>query len=84
VDIRNGPRAKECAKRACELTDWKEPGFLDTLAAAYAECGRFKSAIHWQKKALKLAPEEQKADYDSRLELYRSRRAYRVTPPPKP
>ena len=39
--LRNGERAKECATRACELTDWVEPGYLDTLAAAHAACGEF-------------------------------------------
>ena len=38
---RDGKRAVESATRACELTDWKKAGHLDTLAAAYAECGDF-------------------------------------------
>src|SRR5207302_589419 len=51
-DIRNGERARECATRACELTEWTEPGFLDTLAAACAECGEFDDAVKWQEKAV--------------------------------
>ena len=46
-DIRNGERARECATRACELTEWTEPGFLDTLAAACAECGLAWERDHW-------------------------------------
>jgi serine/threonine-protein kinase len=32
--IRNGRRAVDCATRACELTEFTNPNFLDTLAAA--------------------------------------------------
>ena len=38
---RDGKKAVEAATRACELTQWKKPDFLDTLAAAYAEAGDF-------------------------------------------
>ena len=31
--FRDGKRAVELASRACELSDWKQPDYLDTLAA---------------------------------------------------
>jgi serine/threonine-protein kinase len=77
-DVRNGPRAKECATRACELTEWAEPGFLDTLAAACAECGEFDDAVRWQEKAIELADPDRAADYRGRLGLYRTRKPARV------
>jgi serine/threonine-protein kinase len=77
-DIRNGRQARECATRACELSEWQEPGFLDTLAAAYAECGQFEEAVKYQTKARDLAATEAQADYESRLELYKDRRPYRT------
>jgi tetratricopeptide (TPR) repeat protein len=36
---RNGRLAVQQATRACELTKWKNPDVLDTLAAAHAEAG---------------------------------------------
>ena len=59
----------------------RRPGFLDTLAAACAECGEFDDAVKWQEKALGLAGPGQEADYDGRLELYRQRKPARATVP---
>jgi len=79
-DVRSGPRAKECATRACELTEWAEAGYLDTLAAASAECGEFDEAVRWQEKALGLVAGDaaKEADYETRLELYRRGKPARV------
>jgi serine/threonine-protein kinase len=78
-DVRNGERAKECATRACELTEWAEAGFLDTLAAACAECGEFEDAVKWQEKAAGMISDpEKQADFQSRLELYHQRKPVRV------
>lgn len=75
--IRNGRQAFLLAGRAVQLTNYRDPGCLDTLAAAYAECGDFKSAVSYQIKALDLAPSNDKADFESRLRLYRAGRPYR-------
>src|SRR5262249_59963477 len=49
---RDRKKAVESARKACELTDWKVPDCMDSLAAAYAETGEFTKAIEWQEKAL--------------------------------
>lgn len=74
---RNGELAVKFAAKACELTDWKDAGFLDTLAAAYAEAGDFESAIKWQTKAIELAPEAAKNEIQSRLDLYQEGKPFR-------
>ena len=43
---------------------------LDTLAAAYAEVGRFDDAIRWQKEAIKLAGESDTSELETQLASY--------------
>ncbi len=73
---RNGSQAVEHATKACELSSWKNLGALDTLAAAYAEAGDFEKAVEWQTKAVSMASENEKPDYQSRLDLYRAGKPY--------
>jgi Tfp pilus assembly protein PilF len=75
---RDGRRAVAAATRACALTEWKNPTFLDTCAAAHAEAGDFDSAVKWQTRALDILTDAtRKADFRSRLELYEARKPYR-------
>ena len=74
---RDGPRTVEDATHACALTDWKNAGFLDTLAAAHAEAADFDAAVKWQTRALDLLNDEtQKEDFRSRLRLYQAKQPY--------
>jgi tetratricopeptide (TPR) repeat protein len=55
ASLRNGTEAVELAERANQLTDGKNPVVLCTLAAAYAEVGRFPEAINTVQRASHLA-----------------------------
>jgi len=73
--FRNGPRAVEFAQRAVQLSGMKNPVFVRTLAAAYAENGRFSDATEVAQRALQLAHERNESDlaHDiaNDIELYR-------------
>jgi Flp pilus assembly protein TadD len=53
--FRAGAEAVRLAERACELTEYKEPLFIGTLGAAYAEAGRFEEAAKMATQARDLA-----------------------------
>src|SRR5205814_2231760 len=78
--IRNGTRAVKLAEQACELTRYDQVTFVGTLAAAYAEAGKFSDAVATAEKACVLASEsgQQEALKKNQelLELYRSGKPY--------
>ena len=61
ASIRNGAEAVELAQRAVQLSDGREPAVLGTLAAAYAEAGRFPKAVKTAQQALALAASQNNA-----------------------
>jgi tetratricopeptide (TPR) repeat protein len=78
---RNGPEAVSLAEKCCRNAEFKDPGTLDILAAAYAECGRFDDAVAAQQRAIRLMSSipghEKTAELQARLKLYQARRPYR-------
>jgi protein O-mannosyl-transferase len=86
--LRNGPEAVRLAERACQLTQFRQPSFIETLAAAYAEAGRFPEAqavTAQLEHSAALAGLTDVAQRNERLlELYRAGRPLREPPPPKP
>jgi len=78
--FRDGRKAVEFANKACELTRWKNPAWVDTLAAACAEAGDFAQAIKWETSYLEAPslPKSNAAEATSRLKLYQARQPFRV------
>jgi tetratricopeptide (TPR) repeat protein len=76
--FRDGQKAVEYAAKAFELSEWKSPDFVDTLAAAYAEVGDFEQAIKWETNFLGTSnlSGEDTAGGKSRLALYQAHQPY--------
>jgi tetratricopeptide (TPR) repeat protein len=55
ASLRDGKKAVELAQQAVQLSGGKSPEILDTLAAAYAEAGRFPEAIETAQRVLDLS-----------------------------
>ena len=76
---RNGAKAVELAKKVTEFNP--VAGFRATLAAAYAEAGKFEDAIKTQESLVALLNEQGKkkqlSDYQKRLKFYRDHRPWR-------
>jgi tetratricopeptide (TPR) repeat protein len=81
AQCRNGQSAIQYATRACELTEYKNAGYVDTLAAAYAEAGDFDNALTWEYGAIDLADASEKAEMQNRTNLYEAKLPYREPRP---
>ena len=93
ASLRNGREAVALAVRALQLnaerksrTNAKNTGsaaseaaILDTLAAAYAECGRFADAELTARRALTLADSEHAKNINRRIALYQRQAPFRET-----
>ncbi|MES1180659.1 MAG: tetratricopeptide repeat protein, partial [Verrucomicrobiota bacterium] len=81
AEFRDGPEAVSLAERACQLTNYQQAFMIGTLAAAYAEAGRFPDAISTAGKAQELAAKSNDPELAAKngklLELYRAGKAYR-------
>jgi tetratricopeptide (TPR) repeat protein len=77
---RDANEAVLVARRACELTNNRDPDLLDTLAASYAAAGRFEEAVNTAQKALQLAEtagqSQIKSDIQSHLVFYMQGKPY--------
>jgi tetratricopeptide (TPR) repeat protein len=78
--VRDGVQAVQYAGRACELTHYGVTIFVGTLAAAYAEAGRYDDAVAAGEKACALATAAGERELFERnqklLVMYRARQPY--------
>ena len=82
AEVRHRVEAVRLATRASELAGKNDVALMDTLAAAYAESGRFGEAAATAQRALEMAEAAGQpnlaATLRQRLQLYQSRRAFRT------
>jgi tetratricopeptide (TPR) repeat protein/peroxiredoxin len=83
--LRSGAEAVRLAEAVCEKTKRAQPSYLDTLAAALAEVGRFPDAVATADQAAKVAIKARNfplaVDIQERRRIYRSGRSYRDAAP---
>ena len=76
---RDGNKALDFSRKAIQIKT--TPNFLDTLAAAYAETGRYEEAIRVQRKVIALLSQEERLNnieiYLKRLKKYEARQPWR-------
>jgi protein O-mannosyl-transferase len=79
--LRNGAEAVKLAERANKKTGESHLDFLDTLAAAYAEVGRFDDAVATARKVVDLATAQNSPEMvrlmEARVALYQARKPLR-------
>lgn len=75
--LRDGKRALELAKQACEATEYKKDFILSTLAAAYAETGDFENAVKWSKKSVELADAGDQEELNKELASFKEKKPWR-------
>ncbi|MGA2787509.1 MAG: tetratricopeptide repeat protein [Verrucomicrobiota bacterium] len=85
ASLRNGIEAVRLAERANQLAGGNNPAVLCTLAAAYAETGRFQKAIATAQRALQLAETQSSTALvgalQSQLKLYEAGLPFHETEP---
>lgn len=78
--LRDGQQAVQLAEQANAVTGGRNPGVLDTLAAAYAAAGDFDQAVRVATEAQHIASSagasQLTQEINGRLELYRRNQAY--------
>jgi tetratricopeptide (TPR) repeat protein len=82
--LRNGNKAVELAQQAVQLSGGNSPEILDTLAAAYAEAGRYPEAVETARRALDLSAAQNNKPLaqviQTQLKLFETHSPYREKP----
>jgi Flp pilus assembly protein TadD len=83
ASLRNGAKAVELAEQAERLSGGRNSSILETLAAAYAEAGRFPAAVTSARQALELAVRQNNhrevESLQAQIGLYRAGTPFRDT-----
>jgi len=84
AELRNGEEAVTLAEKACRLTGFRNGAMLDTLAAAYAEAGRFPEAVTAARRAVEQASARGRTQvarfFEAHMRLFQNRQPLRMPP----
>jgi tetratricopeptide (TPR) repeat protein len=69
ASLRDGNKAVQLARQANELAGGNNPVILATVAAAFAEAGRFSEAVETAQRALRLAEEQSNTGLAGQLQV---------------
>jgi tetratricopeptide (TPR) repeat protein len=87
ASVRNGSEAVDLAEKAMNLSGGREPKILVTLAAAYAEAGRFSDAMEIVRRTRQIAEQQRNEQLANGLDmiakLFEAKTPLRV-PPSRP
>ncbi|MGZ5568942.1 MAG: tetratricopeptide repeat protein, partial [Limisphaerales bacterium] len=79
--VRDGKEAVTLATRAVTETRGKDPGLLDTLAASYAETGKFDNAVYAEERAIQTAKISKQTnaipEFESHLKSFQAQKPWR-------
>jgi len=76
--VRDGQKAVANAERICAIEGWNNWSSVSIVAAAYAECGDFATAIRYAQQAHDLAPDDEKPERLRRIEQFQRNECYRL------
>lgn len=81
--LRDGTRAISLARKACDLSGWKQWPCVGTLGAAYAEAGNFEAALKYQRQVLTMSglTANARSEAQHRIELYERHQPFHQEPP---
>ena len=79
--FRDGKEALVLARKACEISNWKNASSLDTLAAACALTGDFEAAVGYEDRAISLndLSKSKIAEMQTRRALYQQHKPFQQT-----
>ncbi|HEX4144824.1 MAG TPA: tetratricopeptide repeat protein [Pirellulales bacterium] len=76
--FRDGAKALELAKKACEATNYRDAWSLSSLAAASAETGDWDAAVKWENEAIAVDKlKRNEPEHKRRLEAFQAKQPYR-------
>jgi tetratricopeptide (TPR) repeat protein len=78
--IRKADLAIQRAQTVIELGGDNDAVSFDTLAAAQANAGDFEAAMNSARRAIELAPAEERDAYKDRFVMYQQAKPYRISP----